>query len=127
MDDKARPRFIQQRGSSITMLENGAPVMIFNPAEPFIDVVAAVNFLRCGCPQVQLITDAELARSTWEDCRKKIDWYLACVRLYGEEFAVKPSLPPKPFIITVTRTTTTSPSTYSSQSRPEPAPGIDHP
>ncbi|MBI3589476.1 MAG: hypothetical protein HY093_03660 [Candidatus Liptonbacteria bacterium] len=105
MENNPRPRLIQQRGNTVTMLEGGIPILVLNnPIEPGLDLVAAVNFLRCGCPKVQLVIDAELAPDTWTDCKRLVGDFLDSMSLVGEKFTIEWGSLPKPYFITISRT-----------------------
>ena len=104
-EDK-KPRLIQQGESSTSIAEGGIPVIaLFNLPKPIQDVTKAVNFLRCGCPQAQLVIGS---KSTIIDdpneCHQKIEAILKNLNTKGETLTASLSQN-EPWIITISRET----------------------
>ncbi|MDP3685455.1 MAG: hypothetical protein Q8R32_01330 [bacterium] len=76
----------------------------------------ATNFLRSGCPGVQIIlektVDEETIEWSWKDELKELKHYFRALRLKGEQFTFSCSKDP-PFVFFVTRSSTRKKLGYS--------------
>ncbi len=86
MDSPAPSLRLQQKlivQGDLTMVIDGVPVMDLGMG---LDAATVANFLRCGCPGVQLTSDDNVAAFTvFTDALKQ---RLQCLEVGGEEFCV---------------------------------------
>lgn len=62
---------IQQGGKFITTAEGGIPVVLFNDEEEYSWIAATtVNFLRCGCPRVQILLSEKIVSMGKEEVER---------------------------------------------------------
>ena len=75
-------------GGIITIIEGETPVIYATTEELTVYAPCVVNFLRCGCPQVQIYTPYKE-----EEVKKPLISVLRALQLNGEKFIVNGKLP----------------------------------
>ncbi|MBI3956939.1 MAG: hypothetical protein HY340_03020 [Candidatus Kerfeldbacteria bacterium] len=80
--EQAHVQLIQQGDNLITIPPGGIPVISYSDTTPSLLVAMAVNFLRSGCPAVQIISH----HHTGEVIESHLKGVFEGVSLFGELF-----------------------------------------
>ncbi|TSC71758.1 MAG: hypothetical protein G01um101438_911 [Parcubacteria group bacterium Gr01-1014_38] len=92
-------QLIEQQRDHVTIPTGQVPVLEYT--SPGSVAAMAVNFLRCGCPMVQVLLETwGLAQA--EACQSKTRSVLQALELPGEDLESSRSKD-RPFVITITR------------------------